>query len=126
MKPHLPITAQDMRFSNKLGRTTLMKRNYSILGLLFVAAYISSYLAMSLGGVYRPANIGLNGVKDWGWTPRGFTDQSGRLRVGLVIAFFPLYWVDSNCWHNDWRGLSGPRKMSVRPTRLPHHLVHLA
>ncbi len=94
-----------------------MKRKYTTPSLCFVAIYLGSYLGLSLGGAYMPANYGLNGIKDWAWTPRGFADDSGRLRVGVVIPFFPLYWIDSRYWHSDWTGLSGPQKMPVRPSR---------
>jgi hypothetical protein len=32
-----------------------MTRKYTILSFLFVAAYVGSYLALSLGGAYLPA-----------------------------------------------------------------------
>jgi|SRR5215468_2107578 len=94
------------------GRTS-RRGTYSLLLLLFLAAYVGSYLGMSMGGAYMPANYGANGIKDWGWIPRGFASESGRFRVGFVIAFFPLYWVDSRYWHDDWTGLNGPQKMPI-------------
>ncbi len=92
-----------------------MKRKHTILCLSFVAVYLGSYLALSLGGAYMPAAYGTNGIKWWAWTPRGFADQTGRLRAGLVIPFFPLYWIDSRYWHSDWTGLRGPQRMPVPP-----------
>jgi len=94
-----------------------MRRNFAILSLVFLTAYLGSYLALSLGGAYMPATYGTNGIKDWAWTPRGFADKAGRLRIGLFVPFFPLFWIDSRYWHNDWTGLSGPQTMPVRPPR---------
>gem|GEM_PF-1782769 len=87
---------------------------YTILSLLLIAAYSGGYLALSLGGAYMPATYGLNGIKDWAWIPRGFADDAGKLRPALFIPFFPLYWIDSRYWHNDWTGSNGPRKTPLR------------
>jgi hypothetical protein len=82
----------------------------------FLAAYLCIYLVLSLTGAYMPATYGLNGIKDWAWTPRYFADGSGRLRVAMFIGFYPLYWYDHRYWHNDWTGLSGPRREPVGAT----------
>jgi hypothetical protein len=95
-----------------------MKHKYSILCLFIAAAYVGGYLVLSLCGAYMPATYGTNGIKDWAWTPRGFADQSGRWRIGLFVPFFPLWWIDSRYWHNDWTGLSGPQKMPTRPNKV--------
>jgi hypothetical protein len=63
-----------------------MKRKYTVL-CLALAAYIGSYVALSLSGAYMPATYGTNGIKDWAWTPRGFADDSGHLRASVVIPF---------------------------------------
>ena len=71
-----------------------MKLKYTLLILCSAGVYLGSYIALSFSGTYMPATQGTNGVKDWVWTPRGFADDSGRLRAGLVIPFLPLWWID--------------------------------
>ena len=79
----------------------------------FAIIYVVMYLALSLAGTYRPATWGLNGIKDFAWSPKYFADRTGRLRRGWAYAFLPLYWLDLRYWHNDWTGESGPRDESL-------------
>lgn len=74
-----------------------------------VAVYVGIYVVLSLAGTYRPGTRGTNGIKDWVWLPKYFTDDSGTWRRGYVYTFLPLFWLDIHYWHNDWTGESGPR-----------------
>ena len=85
-----------------------MRRKRAKLVVLVFSLYLGVYLLLSLSGAYMPATYGLNGIKDWAWTPRYFAEKTGRLRPAVFIVFFPLYWMDHRYWHNDWTGLSGP------------------
>ena len=93
-----------------------MKKKHTIMILTLLVSYVGVYLSLSQSGTYMPFTYGANGIKDWTWTPRYFADDSGRSRIGMFYAFMPLYWLDSRYWHNDWTGLSGPRRM---PALLP-------
>ena len=75
----------------------------------FAFAYIGLYLALTSAGTYQPATWGLNGIKSFAWSPKYFTDATGRLRRAWAYTFLPLYWLDLHYWHNDWTGQSGPR-----------------
>ena len=88
-----------------------MRHKLVVSGLAFLAVHLGGYLALSLSGAYMPSAVGTNGIKGWLWMPRGFADESGKVRAGLVIAFYPLYWLDSRYWHSDWTGMSDQRKM---------------
>jgi hypothetical protein len=95
---------------------TSRSRDFTIITittLMVVGIYVASYLGLSLRGSYMPFTYGTNGIKDWAWTPRFFADDAGKYRLVPRYAFMPLYWLDSRYWHNDWTGMTGPRKMPV-------------
>jgi hypothetical protein len=93
-------------------------RNKVILwGLLAFAlfSYIGSYVWRSERGRYEPAIIGLNGVKSYGWAPKGFVTDF-RWNHTLMRAYFPLYFLDNRFWHTPddaYRGNYPINKVSV-------------
>jgi hypothetical protein len=69
------------------------------------AVYSISYLILSLQGRYEPQAIGLNGVKWYGWAPRGFvTDFRWNSSIGAF--YLPLYSLDTSLWHTSDRAYS--------------------
>lgn len=78
-------------------------RNKVILwGTLFLAifAYVGSYMWRTARGRYEPASIGLNGVKSYGWAPKGFVTDF-QWNHTLMRAYFPLYYFDNRFWHTS-------------------------
>ena len=71
--------------------------------LVFVLSlflYICSYLSLSLNGRFEPATIGLNGVKDYRWAPKGFvTDFKWNSKT--MLFYLPLYYIDDKFWHTE-------------------------
>jgi hypothetical protein len=77
--------------------------------LVCLAAYLGSYLALSVSGAYVPGTWGLRGVKNWLWAPALFADQKGAFRDPIQFAFLPAWLLDRWFWHDDRTGESGPR-----------------
>ena len=65
-------------------------------GLLFV--YTGSYVALSACGCYKPAGIGLGGVKWYAWAPNGFVDGY-KWKRWPVLMYAPLIYFDGWLWH---------------------------
>jgi hypothetical protein len=85
------------------GKTVVGKRlvNWLLVAAaagLLLSLYVGSYVLLSLGGRYESASIGLGGVKNYGWAPRGFVDDFVWDR-SLMRVYFPLYQLDVRCWH---------------------------
>ena len=91
-----------------------MRRTPEII-LVLALSYLVAYLGMTQSGGYIPFTSGTNGIKDWIWTPRYFTDDTGQFRRGMFYAFFPLVWLDFKFWLNDWTGMSGPHRTLKPP-----------
>jgi hypothetical protein len=88
-----------------------MSRKYALFCLMLLGAYAGTYLALTLRGVYMPVTYGATGIKDWGWAPQGFRDDSGTCRWVFYTAYWPLWRLDSRYCHDDWSGLTGPQKI---------------
>ena len=71
-----------------LGGVMRIRRIFGITLLTLLLIYIGSYALLSSGGCYEPAAIGLNGVKWYGWAPRGFVDHY-RWNAGQGSCTFP-------------------------------------
>jgi hypothetical protein len=84
----------------------------SVLGALLL--YVGSYVPLSKCGCYAPHCWGLNGIKDWAWTPCGFVSGTGQYRLALFALYLPLYRLDIRFWHDDWTGRTGPSWMPPR------------
>lgn len=69
-----------------------------------LAAYIGSYLVLSVQGRFEPAIIGLD-VKSYGWAPRGFVTDF-RWNDTLIGAYIPLYLLDTRLWHTPEKARS--------------------
>ena len=68
--------------------------------------YSGIYIVLSLRGAYVPAIGGANGsIKGWMWAPPGLAFPSTRIWI-----FAPLWLFDTQYWHNDGSGNSGPRR----------------
>lgn len=65
-----------------------------------INAYMGSYLWRSSRGRFETLSIGLNGVKNYGWAPRGFVEKF-RWNQSLVIAYYPLWFLDNRFWHES-------------------------
>jgi hypothetical protein len=74
--------------------------------LVLLLIYIGSYVVLSAGGCYEPATIGLNGVKWYGWAPRGFVVGYKWRRCPMII-YAPLLFLDERCWHTPEKSDSG-------------------
>ena len=72
----------------------------TIVCLLLAFVYVGTYLLLSLGGRYEPAAWGVDNVKWYAWAPRGFV-QDFRWNRGPMLAFLPLYYLDTHFWHNQ-------------------------
>jgi hypothetical protein len=96
-----------------------VKTKYSAAVALSLSAYVCSYLAMSLSGVYQTGTVGTNGIKDWNWIPSGFADKYGRLHEPIAYLFLPLFALDNRYWHNDWTGTKGPSVIPPKPPKRP-------
>jgi hypothetical protein len=70
--------------------------------VVLLALYISSYVALSVGGRFEPRAIGLNGVKGYAWAPRGFV-KDYKWNWSLVLFYLPLTALDERVWHNGYR-----------------------
>ncbi len=81
-----------------LGGVMRIRRIFGITLLTLLLIYIGSYALLSSGGCYEPAAIGLNGVKWYGWAPRGFVDHY-RWKRWPGILYVPLYVLDIRAWH---------------------------
>ena len=79
---------------------------FRIVLLILLLVYVGSYVVLSSGGCYEPAAIGLNGVKGYGWAPRGFVDHY-RWKRWPAIVYLPLYIIDVRAWHRDAKVNSG-------------------
>jgi hypothetical protein len=66
--------------------------------VFLILSYPVSYIWRSLQGRYEPALIGLNGVKVYGWAPRGFVDDY-KWRRGIRLVYAPLSFIDDRLWH---------------------------
>ena len=80
-----------------------------------IFSYVGSYMWRSERGRYEPASIGLNGVKSYGWAPKGFVTDF-RWNHTLMRAYFPLYYLDNRFWHTPddaYRGNYPINKVSV-------------
>jgi hypothetical protein len=70
-----------------------------VVGLLvLLLVYFGSYVALSAGGCYEPASIGLNGVKWYAWAPHGFVEDYKWKRWPTLI-YVPLLLLDYWLWH---------------------------
>jgi hypothetical protein len=79
-------------------RTKKIVRLFGIAVLMLLLLYVGSYAALSVGGRYEPAGIGLNGVKFYAWAPRGFV-KDYVWNHPLQCVYFPLYVLDIDFWH---------------------------
>jgi hypothetical protein len=68
--------------------------------VLAIFAYVGSYSWRSTRGRYEPAAIGLNGVKWYGWAPKGFVTNFKWNRT-LMLVYYPLYYFDNRFWHTS-------------------------
>jgi len=93
---------------NKKVKITL----YSLLTVLL--CYISSYLIVSINGIYEPSSVGLAGIKGYHWIPYGFTSDY-KARRYLFYTYFPLYMLDIRFWHTA----KGRWYKGQYPTRKP-------
>ena len=93
-----------------------MRRKLSILFLVAVFAYIASYAVLSFGGAYAPFGGCLHETY-WDWAPRGFADKSGHFRKAPMIAFLPLWLLDSHYWHKEWIGPVDSRPNPAWPNK---------
>jgi hypothetical protein len=85
------------------------RRTWRILGVMFASVlilYVATYLALSAQGRYEAVVWGLNHVKIRRWVPKGF-ESNGDWNVGMICAFFPLYYLDHACWHTPGEAKSG-------------------
>ena len=75
--------------------------------LIALAAYVSSYVAMSINGQYLPGAWGVDGPKRYTWSPYGFDGDGellGNQRSRWIATFYvPLWWLDRQYWHDDVR-----------------------
>jgi hypothetical protein len=79
--------------------------------LVFVFAYLSSYVYLSNNGKYEPIMVDLRGVERLAWAPQGFfqeglirgrkTIQQPKWRTSLSGAYLPLVFLDWKLWHLD-------------------------
>ena len=84
-------------------RTKRIVKTFGIVVLTLLVLYVGTYVALSLGGRYEPAGIGLNGVKFYAWAPRGFvTDYVWN--HPLMCLYLPLYGLDIHLWHSTLAG----------------------
>ena len=69
--------------------------------------YAGVYVGLSMAGRYEPVLRGPSGVRRYDWAPAGFVRDYNWDRR-MMLAFAPLYYVDSELWHHcvggDYRG----------------------
>jgi hypothetical protein len=65
---------------------------------VLLAIYAGSYIALSAGGRYEPASIGLAGVRWYAWAPHGFVDAY-RWKYWPLLIYAPLAYFDAWLWH---------------------------
>jgi hypothetical protein len=53
-------------------------------------AYAGPYISRSRRGCYKPAIIGLSGVKSYDWAPAGFVDGYVWNRSSLEVLLSPV------------------------------------
>jgi len=70
------------------------------------AAYGSDYLLRSLRGRFEPQTIGLLGVKNYAWAPRGFVHEYRWSRSHQQF-YYGLWVADTLYWHS-WRSGDDP------------------
>ncbi len=76
------------------------RRIAAFIGVL-IAAYVVSYVVLSIRGRFEPVAIGLNGVKGYRWAPEGFyADMKWRLKPAYF--YLPLYCMDTGFWHSPY------------------------
>jgi hypothetical protein len=77
-----------------------MKNRKAILLILIfgIGVYAGPYLFLSTHGKFEPAIIGLNGVKEYEWAPKGFV-HGYKWNHTLENIYFPLLLADNHCWH---------------------------
>ena len=78
----------------------------SIVLVLLFAAYIGSYVALSVNGRFEPGVIGLHGVKWYEWAPDGFV-ANYKWNVTLLRIYCVPYYFDRRFWHTSMNALSG-------------------
>jgi|GEM_PF-1835086 len=76
----------------------LFKRPLLTLSSCAVAAYVATYLWLSLHGRYEANVIGSGGVKWYMWAPKGFVTDF-RWNKTLKRVFSPLLFLDTKLWH---------------------------
>ena len=88
-------------------------KNYSVIISSLMLSYLISYILLSLNGIYRPAVVGLNGIKWYYWAPYGYYDSNIKPRKFIAIFYSPLNYLDNRFVHNDEHALHGPSDNSV-------------
>lgn len=64
--------------------------------------YLGKYVSRSSRGCYKPAVIGLSGVKSYNWAPEGFVE--GYVWDPAALRYYyPLYELDRWLWHPPLR-----------------------
>ena len=89
----------------KMRRPTLKRWVLSVLFSL-ILIYVGSYCVLSIGGRYEPGLIGLGGVKQYSWAPRGFVAGFVWQRRPMML-YAPLYFFDERYWHTPEKVDSG-------------------
>jgi hypothetical protein len=81
--------------------------------ILIALAYGGSYVALSANGAYEPGILGPAGIKEWMWVPVGMRSWDEQPKMTPLWYFYccPLYALDIRCWHDDWSGRDGPRRI---------------
>lgn len=62
--------------------------------------YCSYYFYLSKTGRFEPEAIGLNGVKWYGWAPKGFVDKF-KWKNSRLTFFYGLWLMDAHLWHTE-------------------------
>jgi hypothetical protein len=86
-----------------------MKRLFKALACVIFGVtliYVGSYVWMSSQGRYEPAVIGIRGVKNYAWAPKGFVTnyQWSQARYRF---YWPLWRLDHEFWHTPDRAYDG-------------------
>jgi hypothetical protein len=69
---------------------------------LALAAYVGSYVALSLQGRFEPTIFGLGYAKSYDWMPAGFYDpEADPPRKPLLYIYLPLWLLDRYFWHTE-------------------------
>ena len=77
-----------------------------IAAFCILLVYAVSYTSLSIQGRYEPLFIGLNGVKGYGWAPRGFVRDFVWSRWCFKV-YFPAWYADNMLWHSPEAVSSG-------------------